>query len=63
MHTVHSLDGISYLSRNFQIVVEADAADNQHPAVFLYFSCYVPNKIGRFQYYLARCQRAGKGAC
>ena len=63
MHTIHSLDSISYISRDFQVVVDVDAADNQHPALFLHFSGYVPDKIARFQYYLARCQRAGKGAC
>ncbi len=62
MHGVGSLDGVPQSRIHIEMVVHADAPEDQHPILFLDFTDDLSPQVVPFEFDLARCQRAGKGA-
>ena len=62
VHAQYLLHSGAGLVRHAEVVFDVDAAQDQHFDVLLHFPCNVRNQIIGSHDYLARCQRAGKGA-
>ena len=62
MHLQNPFDGIVDVSRDSEFVLGMNPAQHQYFPLFLDFPRHLGDEIVRTHIYLARCQRAGKGA-
>jgi hypothetical protein len=62
MHGVGPLDGVAPSRVHIQMVLDANAPENQHPVFFLDFTNGLGSQVITLEFDLARYQRAGKGA-
>lgn len=62
MEPQHPLDSVVMFLRHPKSVGDRDPADDEHSVIEFHLSLHIAVKVFRPEYYLARFQRAGKGA-